>query len=82
MTTGTPPGGPSRQARADRLGAAHTGGVESHEDGAVAEVGGGVDEAGDLLGAENDGDLVLMSARQGKIVARVARSSPWRWCAA
>src|SRR5262249_14626562 len=60
------------QTHAAQLGAAHTGGVQGHEDGAVAEVGGGVDEAGYLLGAEDEGNLILMSAGQREILARIA----------
>ncbi len=33
--------------------AAHAGAVQRHEDGTVAEIGGAIDQAGDLLGAED-----------------------------
>ena len=38
-----------------QFGASHAGGVERHEDGAVAQIGGGLDEAGHFVGAQHDG---------------------------
>ena len=38
------------------FGAAHAGVIQSHQDGAVAEIGGGVDEAPDLVSAKHDGN--------------------------
>jgi len=61
-------------AHAAQLGAAHTCGVERHQDGAVAEVGGGIDKAGDLLGAEDEGNLVLMDAGERQILTGIAAS--------
>src|SRR5215470_1635571 len=40
-----------------QLGAAHARGVQGHEDGAVAQVAGAVDEACHFLSAQYDGDL-------------------------
>jgi hypothetical protein len=54
------------------FGAAHAGVIQSHQDSAVAEIGGGVDEAPDLVGAEHDGDLAARRSRQREVVAGIA----------
>ena len=38
-----------------QFGAPHAGGIERHQDGAVEQVGGGVDETGDFFGAQHGG---------------------------
>lgn len=55
-----------------QFGAAHAGVVQSHQDGAVAEIGSGGDEAPDLVGAEHDGDLPARRSRQRDVVAGIA----------
>src|SRR6516165_6565187 len=54
------------------FGAAHAGVIQSHQDGAVAEIGGSVDEAPDLISAEHDGDPATRYSRQRDVVAGIA----------
>ena len=54
------------------FGAAHAGVIQSHQDGAVAEIGGGIDEAPDLISAEHDGDPATRYSRQRDVVAGIA----------
>src|SRR5215469_5929213 len=54
------------------FGAAHAGVIQSHQDGAVAEIGGGVDETPDLIGAQHDGDLAASRSWQWQVVAGIA----------
>jgi hypothetical protein len=58
-------------AEAPPFAAAHAGGVERHEDGAVAEIGGCVGERGDFLGAEHEGDLPARLFRKRQVIAGV-----------
>ena len=50
----------SSTRRADDLGDAEPGGVGGHEDGAVLEAGDRLEELRDLVGAEDDGELLLL----------------------
>ena len=60
-----------------QLGAAHAGGVKRHEDGAVPQIGGGVDQAGHFIRAEDGGDLTPQQFGQRQVVAaRSAASGP------
>jgi len=56
---------------AAQFGTPHSRGVERHQDGAVAKVGGRFDEASDLVGAQHQRDLAPQRFRQGHVVAGV-----------
>ena len=57
-----------------QLGAAHAGGVERHQNGAVAQIGGGVDQAGDFVRAQaRSGICRRSSLGQRQVVAREKR---------
>ena len=55
-----------------QLGAAHAGGIQSHQDGAVAEVGGGGDQPRHFPGAEDGGHLPAEQFGEGQVIARIA----------
>ena len=50
----------SSTRRATTSEIAQAGGVGGHEDGAVLEAGDGREEPGDLVGAEDDGELLRL----------------------
>src|SRR5438132_3470669 len=55
-----------------QLGAAHASGVQGHEDSAVPQVTGGVDEVRHFFSAQYDRDLPTGEFGQGQIIAREA----------
>jgi hypothetical protein len=58
--------------QAGQLGAADSGGVKDHEDGAVTQVRGGLNQAGNLLLAQDEGQVVRYLGHRQVIAAIVA----------